>query len=194
MAFSDTFCRSVVRISHLVLVPRPNNPGMVQVLTPPTRWVMPMHCESSRRWRYPSPLTDPKMYSAMFGQTEFHSVSGDPMRYRFCGAAFHPHGNVPNLIESPLLFDIDGKLGIGHKSNHDKDPVTISTLILKDTASPNWTKSDHSEAVLSPSSTLPGHWPIVQFESLFRTFLGLLANKIWHLYPYGATYYSYLFR
>lgn len=130
----------------------------------------------------------------MFGQTDYHSVSGTR-----CATDFVELPSI--LMETFLtsssvlsLFDIDGKLGIGHKSNHDEDPChfidTHSQILLAELD-----QIYHSEAVLSPSfDSTQALAKLFDSQSLIPYVPGTSwQTRFGHLYPYGATYYSYLF-
>lgn len=131
---------------------------------------------------------------SMFGQTEYHSVSGTR-----CATDFVELPSI--LMETFLtssrvlsLFDIDGKLGFGHKSNHDEDPChfidTHSQILLAELD-----QIYHSEAVLSPSfDSTQALAKLFDSQSLIPYVPGTSwQTRFGHLYPYGATYYSYLF-
>ena len=138
--------------------------------------------------------TSSHVFLAMFGQTEYHSVSGTR-----CATDFVELPSI--LMETFLtssrvlsLFDIEGNLGIGHKSNHHKDPChyvdTHSQILLAELD-----QIYHSEAVLSPSfDSTRALANLFDSQSLVPYAPGTSwQTRFSHLYPYGATYYAYLF-
>ena len=130
----------------------------------------------------------------MFGQTEYHNVSGTRCATDFVEL---PSILMENFLTSPTvlsLFDVDGKLGVGHPSSHDGDPchhIDTHTQILLASLdqiyhSPEALKPDFdTTAALANLQNTRGLIPHVSGTS-WQTQFG-------HLFGYGATYYSYLF-
>jgi len=130
----------------------------------------------------------------MFGQTKYHSVSGTR-----CATDF---AELPSILMETFLtssrvlslFDIDGNLGIGHKSNHHRDPChyvnTHSQILLAELD-----QIYHSGAVLSPSfDSTRALADLFDSKSLIPHAPGTSRQtQFGHLYSYGATYYAYLF-
>ena len=131
---------------------------------------------------------------AMFGQTEYHSVSGTQCAKDFVEL---PSILMETFLTSPRvlsLFDIDGNLGIGHASNHHEHPchhINTHCQIL-------FTELDqiyHSEAVLSPSfDSTQALANLFDSKSLIPYAPGTsLQTRFKQLSTYGATYYAYMF-